>query len=190
MATTTGKVPIPTMRRTDTARFGGIQRTGYNSFSNVGTMRFGQEYMRAGSPRSYRGGGRPSFASRDPFSALANMRRHTEAAGRRAWGRSGSPPPGRRRPSLSMMAYGDRVPGTNILSTGFGSTRPKTLAIRRFSSRWLSPSMPGRPALGGLTQNPRWSGRGGETFGRTGAFSGGFGTYGARAGQMGMRPTV
>lgn len=189
MAQTTGKVPIPEMRRTDTARFGGIQQVGRSSYSNAPTMRFGQESMRVDSQPSQ--GMHRSFASRDPFSALDSRRRSIEGAGRRAWGRTG-PPPSRLSPSLSNRMYGDRVPGTNILSTGFGSKRPKLLSMRRFTSRWLSPSSPGRPALGGLTQNPLWSGSGGEDFGRGPGFGGGGGTYsfGQRTGRPGFRATV
>ena len=57
MAQTTGRVPIPEMRRMDTARFGGIQQVGTRSYSDAPTMRFGRETMQVGGAGSYFGGG-------------------------------------------------------------------------------------------------------------------------------------
>jgi len=92
------------------------------------------------------------------------------------------------RPGLSSTFYGGRTREGN-LQTGFGSTRPKLLSFRRFTSRWLSPSQPGRPAFGGLTQNPLYGGGGGESFGRGPGFGGTY-SFGQRTGQMGFRQTV
>jgi len=94
----------------------------------------------------------------------------------------------RLRPSLSQQIYGSRTREGN-LQTGFGLNRPKLLSFRRFTSRWLSPSSPGRPAPGGLRQNPLYSGGGGESFGGGPGFGG---TYarGQQTGQMGFRRTV
>ena len=84
-----------------------------------------------------------------------------------------------RRPSLSERFYGNRTP-QGILSTGFGATRPKLLSMRRFTSRWLSPSEPGSPSRGLLRPNPLYET--GTTVGWGRGFGGpGMGTYSSYA---------
>jgi hypothetical protein len=89
----------------------------------------------------------------------------------------------------SSRFYGSQNPKSGVFETGWGVKRPKLLSMRRFTSRWQSPSSPGRPAFGGLTQNPMYSGSGAEGFGRGPGFGGTY-SFGQRTGLPGYRSTV
>ena len=158
MAQTTGRVPIPEMRRTDTARFGGItrfagRRQGYaGGFTNAPTMRFGQESYTddpsVGSGTRTRTRTR-SAASQDPVARLASVRKSISSAGERYWGKGGPPPSSPRRRS--------RYKQFNPTGRSYGSDNPKRLSYRRFTSKWLS-----QPGKGLLQPNPYYMGGSGD----------------------------